>query len=196
MLAGAPYVATYVLGSPQMSALLFGFLVVPSAVIVPLWRRYSLTSGKLSGYILATTLFGVTALSLVFARSEPEPVVFVQMVLLGVGYAGMQLFPYAMLPDALAATGGSRAGIFTGVWQGGETIGFALGPALYGVLLATSGFVSHAADERIAQPSSALTGLVIGFSVLPAVLILSSPAAAPLRRDRRRLPPPHLGGPA
>ena len=74
------------------------FLVVPSAVFVPLWRRLSLRTGKLRGYLAASTLFGVTALSLLLARVEPEPVVFVQMGLLGIGYAGMQLFPYAMLP--------------------------------------------------------------------------------------------------
>jgi Na+/melibiose symporter-like transporter len=176
MLTGAQYVATYVLDDPQKSALLFVFLVAPCAFMVPLWRRFSLTRGKLTGYLLATTMFGGTGLSLVFCRSEPEVVIYLQMVLLGVGFAGMQLFPYAILPDLVTADAGNdgRAGIFTGVWQGGETVAFAVGPALYSLILALSGYVSHAADEKVAQPGSAITGLVVGFSVLPAVLTLAS----------------------
>ena len=174
MLAGAPYVATYVLGDADLAALLFVFLVVPSAVVVPLWRRLSLRTGKAQGYLLSSVLFGVTALTLCFARSLPDGVVYAQTALLGVGYAGMQLFPYSMLPDTLTVTGGSRAGVFTGVWQAGETVGFAVGPALYGGLLAVSGFVSSAADVRVDQPDSALTGLVLGFSVLPGLLVLAS----------------------
>jgi len=174
MLAGAPYVATYVLGDAGLSAVLFVFLVVPSALVMPGWRRLSLRTGKLRGYLLASALFGLTGLSLLFARSEPTAVVLGQMALLGIGYAGMQLFPYAMLPDALSLSGSSRAGVFTGVWQGGETVGFAVGPALYAGVLALTGFVSSAADVRVAQPDSALNGLTVAFSVLPAVLVLLS----------------------
>jgi Na+/melibiose symporter-like transporter len=175
MLTGAQYVATYVLDDPTKSSLLFVFLVAPCAVMVPLWRRFSLTRGKLTGYLMATTIFGVTALTLVFARSEPEALIDVQMLLLGVGYAGMQLFPYAILPDLISDEDhDGRAGIFTGVWQGGETIAFAVGPALYSLVLAVSHYHSHRADEAIAQPGSALTGLVVAFSVMPALLTLAS----------------------
>jgi Na+/melibiose symporter-like transporter len=175
MLTGAQYVATYVLHDPTKSSVLFVFLVAPCAVMVPLWRRYSLRRGKLTGYVLATTVFGLTALSLVLARSEPQVLIEVQMLLLGVGYAGMQLFPYAILPDLISHEDhDGRAGIFTGVWQGGETVAFAVGPALYSLVLALSHYRSHRADQAVAQPSSALTGLVLAFSVLPAVLTLAS----------------------
>lgn len=178
MLAGAPYVATYVLGDSGLAAVLFVFLVAPAALVMPVWRRLSLTRGKLPCYRAATLLFGVVAASLVFGRVEPRAFIYLQVALLGVGYAGMQLFPYAMLPDAVSAdqerVGEARAGVYTGVWQGVETIGYALGPALYGLFLAVSGFVSSSADERVSQPGSALTGLTLGFSLLPAVFVLAS----------------------
>jgi Na+/melibiose symporter-like transporter len=83
-----------------------------------------------------------------------------------------------MLPDAVSAdqdrVGEARAGVYTGVWQGVETVGYALGPALYGVSLALTGFVSSSADEKVAQPDSAITGLVLGFSLLPALVVLAS----------------------
>lgn len=178
MLAGAPYVATYVLGDSGLAAVLFVFLVAPAAVVMPVWRRLSLTRGKLPCYFAATLLFGAVAATLVFGRVEPRPLIYLQVALLGVGYAGMQLFPYSMLPDAVSAdqdrAGEARAGVYTGVWQGVETIGYAVGPALYGFSLALTGFVSSSADEKVAQPSSAITGLVLGFSLLPALFVLAS----------------------
>lgn len=180
MLAGTPYIATYVLGDAGLAAVLFVCLVAPAAVVMPLWRRLSERTGKRYGYLAASAVFGLTALSLLAARSEPHPVVFGQVALLGVGYAGMQLFPYAMLPDAIGDS--AQAGVFTGVWQAGETIGLAVGPELYALTLAVAGFVSSAADLRVPQPSSALTGVVLGFSLLPALLmVLSIPV---LRRYR------------
>lgn len=172
MLAGTPYVATYILGDAALSSVLFVFLVAPAALVMPLWRKLSERTGKRFGYLSASILFGLTALSLLAARSEPHTVVFGQMALLGIGYAGMQLFPYAMLPDAIGES--SRAGVFTGVWQAGETVGLAVGPALYALTLAAAGFVSSAADERVQQSSGALLGVVLGFSVLPALLMLLS----------------------
>ena len=178
MLSGAPYIATYVLDDAGLAAVLFVFLVGPAALVMPVWRRLSLVHGKLRCYLAASALFALSGATLVFARSEPTAVVFAQMALLGIGYAGMQLFPYAMLPDALAAdqakAGEARAGVYTGVWQAGETIGFAVGPALFALVLAASGFVSSSADERVVQPDSAVTGLVLGFSLLPALLVLLS----------------------
>ncbi len=57
--------------------------------------------------------------------------VFGATALVGVGYAGAQVFPLAMLPDAAAVdagrTGQNRAGVYTGVWTAGETLGLAIG---------------------------------------------------------------------
>lgn len=172
MLAGTPYIATYVLDDAGLSAVLFVCLVGPAAVVMPLWRKLSERIGKRGGYLLASTLFGLVALSLLAARSEPHLVIFVQVALLGVGYAGMQLFPYSMLPDAIGDS--ARAGVFTGVWQAGETIGLAIGSALYALTLAATSFVSSSADERVDQPTSAITGVVFAFSMLPAVLMAVS----------------------
>ncbi len=171
MLAGAQYIAKYVLGNEDAAAVLFACLVVPSALVVPLWRRLSLRIGKLRGFRYASAVFAAAALSLVVADHVPSFVVFVLVGLIGVGYAGMQLFPYAMLPDALSVSGTSRSGVFTGVWQAGETAGLALGSGLYAAMLALSGFVSSAADDTVPQSAGALLGIVLGFSLLPAVLV-------------------------
>ena len=66
--------------------------------------------------------------------------VFAAVALVGVGYAGAQVFPMAMLPDAAAIdsrrTGSNRVGVYTGVWTAGETLGLALGPGVFALVLA------------------------------------------------------------
>ncbi len=88
------------------------------------------------------------------------------------------MFPLAMMPDAVAAdrerTGEVRAGVFTGMWTAGETLGFALGPGLVLMVLALTGFVSSKADEQVTQPDSAITGVLMAFTAVPAVLVLIS----------------------
>ena len=110
------------------------------------------------------------------------------VVLVGIGYAGMQMFPLAMLPDVIAAdeaaSGERRAGVFTGVWTAAETLGLAIGPGLLGLLLALAGYVSSTGDVVVAQSGTAVMAVRIGFSVVPALLVLASlPVLARYRLD-------------
>jgi len=106
----------------------------------------------------------------------PPAGTYLAAAVVGIGYAGAQLFPLAMLPDVAAedaeSTGQNRIGVFTGIWTAGETLGMALGPR-YGLLLSLGGYVSST-DASAAQPSWAVTAIVLGFSVLPGVLVLAS----------------------
>ena len=110
------------------------------------------------------------------SQARPSAVVACS-ALVGVGYAGCQVFPMAMLPDAAAVdarrTGSNRVGVYTGVWTAGETLGLALGPGVFALILAAGGYVSST-DGDATQPDSALSAIVLGFSVLPALLVLLS----------------------
>ena len=55
-----------------------------------------------------------------------------------------------------------------------ETVAFALGPAIVGLILAATGFISSSGDETVTQPTSALTGIVVAFGAFPAVMLLLS----------------------
>ena len=72
-----------------------------------------------------------------------------------------------------AVAGENRAGVYTGVWTAGETLGLALGPALFALVLALGGYVSSQ-GRTIEQPESAQVAIVLGFSVVPALLVLAS----------------------
>ncbi|WP_315985005.1 MFS transporter [Rhodococcus sp. WS3] len=178
MLGGAQYLATYVMGNEDAITGLFAALVGPALVIMPLWYRYSHRHGKLRGYVVASTVFVVATLLLAFAAVDAGAWIYGAVGLAGVGYAGMQVFPLAMLPDVIeddARIGGrQRGGSLSGIWTAAETAGLALGPAVFLLFLASTGFVSSQAGETVDQPDSAITGIALGFSLAPAALVAIS----------------------
>ncbi|MFI7385789.1 MFS transporter [Streptomyces sp. NPDC049813] len=178
MLAGTQYFATYILGRPGATTLLFLCLIVPSLLAMGLWLAAGRRAGKRNAAVWASLCFLLGCLGAAAGRALPAPLIYAAVAVAGVGYAGMQLLPMAMLGDAIAAdayrSGRRRAGVFTGLWTAGETLGLALGPGLFGLVLALGGFVSSDADHRVAQPGSALTAIVVGFGALPAALLLLS----------------------
>jgi Na+/melibiose symporter-like transporter len=177
MLAGVDYMARHVLDRPGAATVLFVCFVGPALLLTPAWAAVGDRIGKRRGYVAASLLLAAGAALLVLARIVPPGVVYAATALVGVGYAGAQVFPISMLADTAAVdatrSGGNRAGVFTGVWTAGETLGLALGPGVFGLLLALGGYVSST-NGSAAQPGSAVTAIVVGFSVLPAALVLAS----------------------
>src|SRR4051794_18067695 len=177
MLAGVPYYSRQVLGDEAAGTLLFVALVGPAILVMPLWLRVSRRLGKRTGLLASSALFAVAAALLATVPSGGTGLAIGLVVLVGVGYAGMQMFPLAMLPDVIAAdeaaSGRRRAGVFTGVWTAAETLGLAVGPALLGGLLALAGYVSSTGDD-VDQSGTAVTAVRIGFTVLPALLVLAA----------------------
>lgn len=179
MLACVPYLATYILGGGELQqTLLFVCLVAPAVVVMPLWSFLARRLGKQGGYLAASGVFALATLGLFFSRSLPDAAILVLVGMVGVAYAGMQMFPLAMLPDTVdadAATyGRQRAGVFSGVWAAAETVALALGPAVVGLILAATGFVSSEAGRSVEQPDSALTGIVVAFSLFPLAMLAAS----------------------
>jgi GPH family glycoside/pentoside/hexuronide:cation symporter len=175
MLAGVQYFATHVLRDEETGpTVLFACFVGPALLVMPVWKRVGQRAGKLRGYRLASWLFAAGAAGLLAAPVVPAVVVYLVTAVIGVGYAGQQVFGLAMLPDCIAydaaRTGRRQAGVFTGVWTAGETLGLALGPGVYAVVLALFGYVSSTSGS-VAQSDTARLGVLLGFTVLPAVLV-------------------------
>jgi glycoside/pentoside/hexuronide:cation symporter, GPH family len=178
MLAGVDYVSRWVLGDKDLATILFVCFVGPALVLTPVWNVVGQRIGKKRGYVAASLVLAAGAIVLVASREAPHWLVFVATALVGAGYAGAQMFPMAMLPDTAAVdarrTGQNRVGVYTGVWTAGETLGLAVGPGVYGLVLALGDYHSSTDGAAASQPSSAITAIVIGFSVIPAVLTLLS----------------------
>ena len=177
MLAGVSYVAEDLLGRAGAATILFVCFVGPALLLTPLWARWGERVGKKHGYVAASALLAAGAALALLARGGNDLWTFVAIGLVGVGYAGCQVFPMAMLPDVAAVdaarTGENRAGVYTGVWTAGETLGLALGPAVFALMLALGGYVSSEGRD-LSQPDSALTAIALGFSIVPAALTLVS----------------------
>ena len=178
MLGGAQYVAMYLLGDASALTYMFVALVGPALIVMPLWYRLGRRLGKVAGLMLASALFVVATASLSIAVWAPGWWMLVSVAVAGIGYAGMQAFPLAMLPDIIdtdrRSTGHDRGGAMSGVWTACETVGLALGPGVFLVILAFGGFVSSSGDATVAQPDSALTAIALAFSVVPSLLVACS----------------------
>lgn len=188
MLAGAQYVATWVLRSEDAVTFVFVALVGPALVATPAWTAVARRVGKERAFGIASVLFALAAASLAVAIWSPGTWIYASVALAGIAYAGLQSLPMAMLPDVIShderSHGSGRAGTFTGIWTAGETVGFALGATTVSLTLAVTGYVSTVAGATVEQPDAAITGIVVGFSILPALIMLAS--LVPLRRYRLR----------
>lgn len=188
MLAGAQYVATWVLRSEDAVTFVFVALVGPALVATPAWTAISRSVGKERSFRLASLVFTLAAASITVAVWSPGAWIYASVAVAGIAYAGLQSLPMAMLPDVIShderTAGRGQAGTFTGVWTAGETVGFALGATVVSLTLAATGYISTVAGTTVEQPDAAITGIVLSFSILPAVLMVAS--LAPLARYRLR----------
>lgn len=177
MLAGVDYLASDVLDSQGAATILFVCFVGPALILTPAWARVGQRIGKKRGYLISSVVLTAGALLAGSAQFAPRAAVFAAVALVGVGYAGCQVFPLAMMPDTAAVdshrTGENRVGVYTGVWTAGETFGMALGPAAFAIVLQLGGYRSSTGGG-VAQSEAALTAITLGFSVLPAVLVVLS----------------------
>ncbi|MDF1479524.1 MFS transporter [Leifsonia sp. H3M29-4] len=187
MLAGAQYVAQWVLGTGV--TILFVSLIAPAVLFAPVWAIISRRIGKERAFGLASLLFGIAAASMVLLVWLPGEWVYAPVALAGAGYAGMQSLPMAMLPDVIShdarASGPGNAGTFGGVWTAGETTGMAFGATVLTIVLAITGYLESTGAQQVVQPDSAILGIVLAFSVVPALIIAASLVAFaryPLRK--------------
>jgi GPH family glycoside/pentoside/hexuronide:cation symporter len=189
MLAGAQYIAKYVLLDRSALTFLFVALIAPALICAPLWGIVARRIGKERAFAIASIMFALAALSLVGQLWAPGAWLYGPVALAGAAYAGMQSLPMAMLPDVIShdarRSGAGRAGTFGGVWTAGETAGMAFGTTVLTIVLAVSGYVESVAGQEVTQSPAAIAGIVLSFSVVPAVIIglsLLTLARYPLRK--------------
>jgi Na+/melibiose symporter-like transporter len=189
MLAGAQYIAKYVLLDRSALTFLFVALIAPALICAPLWGIVARRIGKERAFAIASIMFALAALSLVGQLWAPGAWLYGPVALAGAAYAGMQSLPMAMLPDVIShdaqRNGAGRAGTFGGVWTAGETAGMAFGTTVLTIVLTISGYVESVAGQEVTQSPAAIAGIVLSFSVVPAAIIglsLLTLARYPLRK--------------
>ena len=175
MLAGVQYYADHVLHREGATSVLFVCVVAPAVLVMPLWRRVGDRLGKLHGYVIASLMLTLGTIALVATRLLPLAAVYAIVALVGIGYGGQQLFSLAMLPDTIAydttRTGRRQAGVFTGLWTAGETLGLAVGPGLFFLVLQLFGYRSSTTGHAIPQTPTAELGVLLAFTLLPGIVV-------------------------
>ncbi|MER6974441.1 MFS transporter [Nocardioides sp. NPDC000445] len=174
VLAAVPFYAEHVLGRSGLTAVLMGAFLGPAMVTSPLWLRLSRRIGKQRGLLLAQALFVLGTLTLVAGDRVSTVLTVAVVTVLGTSFAGLQLLAFSMVPDAVAAAerrGQSRAGAYTGVWTATEAVGTAVGPYVYSAALAIGGFAAAVDGERVPQTAGAVDAVLVGFTVVPAILM-------------------------
>jgi GPH family glycoside/pentoside/hexuronide:cation symporter len=175
MLAGAPYFASYILENTGAVTTLFLALIGPMVVLMPAWVRVSRRFDKRGSMVVGSLLFLLGGMGLALTPTLGAVYAHVCVMLMGVGYAGIQLLQLSMLADTLIydelRSGKRRAGVFTGLWTATETVMMAFGALVLGWILSVSGFVSSQPDEPVSQPGSAIDAIIIGGALAPALLM-------------------------
>ncbi len=177
VLSGVVYVARHVVHDPSASTFAFACFVLPAVIFAPLWSKIGVKLGKKRGFTIATVVLSIGLLALVTSRTGDTVLLLIAAAVVGIGYAGAQIFPLAMLPDVAAEdakrSGVNRIGMISGLWSGFELLGLALGPALLGVILSLGGY-AEANGAAVQQSEGAQWAIVLGVSIVPALLCLVS----------------------
>ncbi len=168
--AGLIYFMTYNLALSDALAKVGPVVLLSCVGIVaaqPFWVKLSARYGKKSCYVAAALVHAVAHLGWAAATWGGLPMLYGFALLLGIGNSGWALLGFSMLAD-LAGEG--KAGLYSAVFIALDKIAFALGGALIiGLILAAFGFDSAAAARGEPQPASALTGILLAFSITPAL---------------------------
>ena len=136
---------------------------------------------KRAGLLVSSAVFVVASLALLPAPGAGPAAVLALAVVLGCANAVQDTLVLALLPDCIAdetaRTGRRQAGVFAGLFSGGQGLGFAVGPLLFGLVLQVAGYLPSTTGTAATQSASTAAAVLTGFAVLPAALTaLSMPA--------------------
>jgi glycoside/pentoside/hexuronide:cation symporter, GPH family len=132
-------------------------------------------------YLAAGLFTGLVWLSwLPLGPGSPFSLVIIIGLLAGVGNGGIVLISQSMLPDTMEyqflTTGKRIEGSFAGLYIMVEKLGQAIGASLTGVALGLFGYISSTGGKTVAQPTSAVTGVVLSYCVFSTFFLLVSVA--------------------
>lgn len=170
------YLVTYVLHRDANSlALLFFLSFSASVAAIPLFVQLGKKVGKSGAFAVALILAALaTSGYLMVNGATPFWAVLALAILAGMSEGGIQVFAYSMLSDCIRH-GDDRSdevrseAILSGIFVAGEKMGFALGALVAGGIFAFTGLV-ETQDGFTQQPASAIMGILLAASLVPAVL--------------------------
>lgn len=169
------YFVTYNLGL-TLATLTPMIIVISLAAIAaqPMWVALSKRFSKRKTAMFSLVLYCFSTLSWMLIDGDDTAGLYAICVAVGISNSGFAMLIVSMLIDAIdedrKKTGLNREGSFMGVWFAFEKAMFALGALIVGLILAALGYIESTGGTPVAQPASALSGMVFSFAVLPPLL--------------------------
>lgn len=186
----APYWVVFTLGRPEgETGLLLGVMLLATIASTPAWAALVRALGGRAAIAVAVVLYVVGSLGSIVGAGGHVAVPFAVMAVIGVAFGGLQVAPFALAAHLVNQhgfrTGERQEGLMTGLWTAGEKLGLALGPAVAGVGLAVTGFVSGATvqDTATGDHIAWLMGIapaIFALLSLVPLLAMRSPRPGPL----------------
>lgn len=174
------YFTTYILArGPELLSLIFFVSTGSSIVAIPVWTWFGERAGKLGA--LMGCFVPALAAPMIFSvvtHDSPLWLVIAAAAVSGLSAGGIQIFFFSMLADSIRH-GGRRtiaidcSALLTGFFVASEKLGFAAGALFAGLLFDISGLLTTT-EGRVTQPDSAIAGIRLGVTWLPAMLSLGA----------------------
>lgn len=162
---------------PAVLGTMILFIALAGILSQPVWVAACRRFGKMRVYV-STLLLYCVAFAMWLIPQPAQWLIYLIGTLNGLFNSAFILTALSMLTDTVAhdraRTGLNREGAFNGVWLASEKVAFAFGTLIVGVLLSWFGYVESDTGAAVAQPPSAITGIVISYVAAPIVFHLSS----------------------
>ncbi|MEN0001003.1 MAG: MFS transporter [Pseudomonadota bacterium] len=175
--AGLILACAYIFRAEDPNALLtvlYGLFVLSTIAAMPLWLWIGQRISKKQAYISGGILFIIGTCSIAAMSENTMPVAYLLMIIIGIGYAAYQIFPWSMLADTItyaqSYTDQPVEGLFNGYWTAFQKTGIALGPFIIGLILQAAGYVPSTDGTFPEQSETAVTALRYCISVVPALV--------------------------
>jgi GPH family glycoside/pentoside/hexuronide:cation symporter len=161
--------------------IIYATLTIGTIVAQPFWLKMARTHGKRATYTWGGLFTALVWLSwLPFGPGTSGVVIVIIGLLAGLGNGGIVMVSQSMLPDTIEhqyrIDGSRMEGSFAGVYIMVEKLGQAIGTSLAGIMLGLFGYIQARAGAQVVQPSSAITGITLIYSMISTAFLLASVA--------------------
>lgn len=159
----------------------FVFMAIPliiAVAITPFWVGVSERLGKQKTYILSAFYFMVPLFLCLLLPAGNIPFILFVILLMGIGLSASQVLTFSILPDVVEVdelkNGMRREGTIYGMTMFLYKISSAVSIAVVSAALGLFGYVQSTGSVEIEQAASAVWGIRILISCVPAICFLLS----------------------
>lgn len=176
LLASATYLAVFANGlTPASAGSFLTATFVTAMVAMPLWQKISLATSRVTAFAIGALVYMFVAIAMLIYGLNIAYWHFIGLGIgFGLGFAAIQMIPYALLTDTIHQHGEQHGfgseGVFTGIWTATEQLGLAIAPFLVGVSLQYGGFIAGTQQ----QSESATKAILLTATLLPILLMFLS----------------------